>query len=81
MGSQLSTMSLSLVGLFQEEFRLGALWCSYLELELDGALSGIQIRGSLKAVTFSLSLAGLCRDADEGLSGVSDLDPHGSGLI
>jgi hypothetical protein len=52
MGSRLSTLSLSfsLVVLFQEEFRLGALWCSYfeLELELGGALSGVQISGSLK---------------------------------
>ncbi len=55
MGSQLSTLSLSLVGLFQEEFRLGALWCSYIELELGGALSGVQIRASLMQFTLRLS--------------------------
>ncbi len=34
--------------LFQEEFRLGALWCSYFEVELGVALpGGVQIRGSL----------------------------------
>jgi hypothetical protein len=36
------------VGLFQEEFRLGALWCSYFEVELGGALPGVQDRGSQK---------------------------------
>ncbi len=54
-----STLSLSLVGLFQEEFRKGLSDGSYLELELSGQVRWILVYGG--ALAGGVQLRALCR--------------------